>query len=484
MQLLRAFAGGIGRRREAAERARAGGRKRKGVRSPGGRTPAAAGDVTARSALEFLAADDAETALVFALVHDPEFRLATALTSSPEGAADGRVVRALLVVFEDYEDQLRKFLGLLMYREMAATYNWNELFRANSAATALLREYTCDLGADFLSSALADVIADLFEEDDDGSCRYEVNPRYLRPSDDLAGNQRRLEALADRVLDRLLAAVPLFPYQVAKIYRVLEIEMRRLLERDARLIRASSSGIGADPSLSLFPRLSSFGRMDRAATSVDPTAGPTVSPPPSLEDDSRMSVGNGSSRSLPRLSSIDEDLTDATVATGVHPASSNRGSNPSLLRSSSSSTAVSTARDEFLLHLGGLLFLRFICPALVAPQSMSLTPHGAAPSKRVHRALVLTAKLLRSRASSRATGHGSCASTTPSANSSRTTSAGRAPSHAATRPRDCRSSGPTPAAAAAVDAARARSRAALVGSRSSQVPAARPSERLIVATAR
>lgn len=47
------------------------------------------------------------------------------------------MVRALLVVFEDYEDQLRKFLGLLMYREMAATYNWNELFRANSAATAV-----------------------------------------------------------------------------------------------------------------------------------------------------------------------------------------------------------------------------------------------------------------------------------------------------------------------------------------------------------
>jgi hypothetical protein len=234
-------------------------------------------------------------------------------------------------------------------------------------------------------------VADLFEEDDAkgggaAGCPYEVNPHYLGPSDSLQDNQRRLEALAERVLDRLLAAASLFPYQVAKVYRVLEVEMRRLLERDARLHRASS-GLSVDPALSLLPRLSSFSRMDRAATSADASA----LAPSSLEEDGRMSVGNGSSRSLPRLSSIDEDLT------GVTPAGSSRCSTPSLLRSSSSSsTAATAARDEFLLHLGGLLFLRFICPALVAPQAMGLTPNGAPPSRRVHRALVLAAKLLQS----------------------------------------------------------------------------------------
>ena len=47
------------------------------------------------------------------------------------------VIRALLFVFENYEDQLRKLLGLLMFREMVDTLNWNELFRANSATTAV-----------------------------------------------------------------------------------------------------------------------------------------------------------------------------------------------------------------------------------------------------------------------------------------------------------------------------------------------------------
>ena len=47
------------------------------------------------------------------------------------------VIRALLFVFEKYEDQLQKWLGALMLREMVHTLNWNELFRANSATTAV-----------------------------------------------------------------------------------------------------------------------------------------------------------------------------------------------------------------------------------------------------------------------------------------------------------------------------------------------------------
>ncbi|CEG35723.1 chromodomain protein, putative [Plasmopara halstedii] len=61
--------------------------------------------------------EDPEKALIFALVHDPEFRLASALATTPSGA-DVNVIRALLFVFEDYEDQLRKLPGLLMFREM------------------------------------------------------------------------------------------------------------------------------------------------------------------------------------------------------------------------------------------------------------------------------------------------------------------------------------------------------------------------------
>lgn len=47
------------------------------------------------------------------------------------------VIRALLFVFDTYEDQLRKLVGLLMFQEMIDTLNWNELFRANSTTTAV-----------------------------------------------------------------------------------------------------------------------------------------------------------------------------------------------------------------------------------------------------------------------------------------------------------------------------------------------------------
>ncbi|CEG47007.1 methylmalonate-semialdehyde dehydrogenase [Plasmopara halstedii] len=88
----------------------------------------------------------------------------------------------------------------------------------------LLREYTCELGGDFLTHALADVINELWLNADG----YEVNPRYLQPQDDLYANQQRLEALAERTLDHIFSATSLFPYQVAKIYRWLEMQQHGL----------------------------------------------------------------------------------------------------------------------------------------------------------------------------------------------------------------------------------------------------------------
>ncbi|TDH71013.1 uncharacterized protein CCR75_006983 [Bremia lactucae] len=296
-------------------------------------------DETVRNAVAFLTQEDAEKALIYALVHDPEFRLAAALVTMPTGA-DVNVIRALLFVFETHEDQLRKLFGLLMFREMVHTQNWNELFRANSATTALLREYTCELGGDFITHALADVINELWENPNG----YEVNPRHLQPQDDLHTNQQRLEALAERTLDRIFSAASLFPYQVAKIYRVLELEMMRLIERDRR------------SNVSL-PRLSAVG----------------------MESTSVESTGLGG---LPRLSSIEEHLLEEMLS-----------------QSNSFSTTtspISAAKEEFYMHLGGLVFLRFLCPALVVPHKMNLTPAGSAPNKQMQRTLVLLAKLLQS----------------------------------------------------------------------------------------
>ncbi|RLN85197.1 hypothetical protein BBJ28_00017754 [Nothophytophthora sp. Chile5] len=337
-------------------------RSRREARPPTGRkggpnVRAAAGcssaDETVRNAVAFLTQEDAESALVYALVHDPEFRLATALACAPTGA-DVNVVRALLFVFEGYEDQLRKLLGLLMFREMVHTLNWNELFRANSATTALLREYTCELGGDFLQLALADVVSELWVRSDG----YEVNPRFLQPGDDLRANQRRLEALAERVLAQIFAAAPLFPYQIAKIYRVLELEMLRLLERDRR------------SNVSL-PRLSALGGSSCSLTSSEAEERKSTS----MDSASRLSA-------LPRLSSIDESqLDDLLTQSGA---------------SSSASSATVAAKEEFFMHLGGLVFLRFLCPALVVPHKMHLTPGNATPNKQLQRTLVLLAKLLQS----------------------------------------------------------------------------------------
>ncbi|TYZ68296.1 hypothetical protein PybrP1_005198 [[Pythium] brassicae (nom. inval.)] len=299
--------------------------------SSGAAAVAQALDTTMKNAIESLTQDDAESALVFALVHDTEFRLATAIASS-------------------YEDQLRKLVGLLMFQEMVDTLNWNELFRANSTTTAIIREYTCDLGMDFLQAALQDVVLELW----DATESHEVNPQLLEDGEDLAANQARLEALADRILDRICAAAPCFPYQVAKIYRVLETEMLRLLDRDRR------------SNLSV-PRLSAIG------------------------EDQRFSDERKSCASLPRLSSMGDDVADDS-AQSQSQSQSQHSSLPSQLQP----PGCSAAREEFLMHLGGLVFLRFICPALVVPHKLQLTPHATAPSKTLQRTLVLVAKLFQS----------------------------------------------------------------------------------------
>lgn len=197
-----------------------------------------------------------------------------------------------------------------------------------------IREYTCDLGMEFLQHALQDILLELW----DSTESYEVNPKLLTDDSDLVANQERLEALADRVLDRICAAAPLFPYQVAKIYRVLETEMLRLLDRKSNASVPRLSAIGEDP----LPRTS----------------------------DERKS-----NTSLPRLSSVGEDFGSSR---------------------DDPMAATAAAREEFVMHLGGLVFLRFICPALVLPHKMHLTPDDAAPSKTLQRTLVLVAKLFQS----------------------------------------------------------------------------------------
>lgn len=183
---------------------------------------------------------------------------------------------------------------------------------------------------EFLQNALLDIFAELWDTTES----YEVNPLHLGEDDDLQANQERLEVLADRILDKICTSAHLFPYQVAKIYRVLEMEMMRLLDRD----RKSNISI---------PRLSAIG-----------------------ED--QQGEERKSNTSLPRLSSIGEDFADDFQVSN------------------------SAAREEFLMHLGGLVFLRFICPALVIPHKMHLTPNDEVPSKNLQRTFVLVAKLFQS----------------------------------------------------------------------------------------
>ncbi|GMF19499.1 unnamed protein product [Phytophthora lilii] len=144
--------------------------------------------------------------------------------------------------------------------------------------------------------------------------------------------------------------------------------MLRLIERDRRsnvsLPRLSAMG-GSSNSL-IFSDAGNNNNNNNNNSFLEST---------SVESAGQMGV-------LPRLSSIEENLFEEVLT-------------QSNISNGTTST-VSAAKEEFYMHLGGLVFLRFLCPALVVPHKMNLTPGGTAPSRQMQRTLVLLAKLMQS----------------------------------------------------------------------------------------
>jgi len=54
----------------------------------------------------------------------------------------------------------------------------------------------------------------------------------------------------------------------------------------------------------------------------------------------------------------------------------------------------SYAPEQFFPLVGGFLFLRYMNPALMTPESYGLMPEGKAPSQNARRALILITKIL------------------------------------------------------------------------------------------
>nr|CCA19922.1 conserved hypothetical protein [Albugo laibachii Nc14] len=309
-------------------------------------------DSCVRDTIECLSKDEEESALIYALVHDPEFRLALAILKTPaEDTKYDTIVKALIRVFKPCKRKFYNLVRALMVQEMVETQNWNDLFRSKSAVTALVREYTFQIGKEFLHEALQRTMEELQKNQDR---TYEVNPhrlvnlvrseakekatnrRYLEQL--LVHNRKKMHSIAQGTLDRISEVTKVFPASIAILYTILKQEMIRILieEKDTDAMAAYTHKDEGGRPRSL-----------------------------SIDQPERVSFSNQ------KFSCPD--------TTGDH-----------------AKISEEEATDEIMIHLGGFFFLRFICPALLMPQKFELTRNGSRPTGAMQRNLMLLAKLFQS----------------------------------------------------------------------------------------
>ncbi|OQR91675.1 Ras GTPase activation domain-containing protein [Achlya hypogyna] len=143
--------------------------------------------------------DDADLLAAFAT--EADFGTALALLTP---AADVKALVPALATL--LGDQLQAFLHAVVAKEVAAAADApsTDLFRANSPAMRLLSEFAYFVGTAYFSDTLHAPLETLYA----GTESYEVNDSV--PAAEVAANRARLEAVAQMLLDRLLAtAAPL-----------------------------------------------------------------------------------------------------------------------------------------------------------------------------------------------------------------------------------------------------------------------------------
>lgn len=120
---------------------------------------------------------------------------------------------------------MRNAVGLLAQKDSASALTAvRTKFALNCYNTFLIGvfwqiigDYTCDLGVEFPQSAFHYVLAEIWDY-------WLLWGRPAAGQDYVEANRQRLEGLATRVFE----SARLFLYQIAKIFRAMEVKMTRL----------------------------------------------------------------------------------------------------------------------------------------------------------------------------------------------------------------------------------------------------------------
>jgi hypothetical protein len=285
----------------------------------------------------------------------------TAITEQDE------VSRLLVNICESLDSSLTTTLLRNAIRaEIAKTETVASLFRRNSIATKLIAAYTKVVGSQYLAQTLRPPLRQLLAKPRNS---YELDPGKLLPGESREVNLKNVVEAATLFLNAIKESVNACPAQLHELCAFIAEEVRLRFDEGSGQSDAS---------------LSSSSEEQLASSSSTSTSLPATASAPAVNSTSPSNTPeNDILRSLPTPSTLSPRGTFGTM----RPKRADHVNEKKSTSVTSSDSASSAASIKYIqrVSIGGVMFLRFFCPAIVAPRGIhSLPPSFFFCSLHIH----------------------------------------------------------------------------------------------------
>jgi hypothetical protein len=296
------------------------------------------------------------------LLCDSDLLLAQALLQVTSITDQDEVCRVLVNLYESLDSSLTTTLLRHAIRaEIAKTESVASLFRRNSVATKLITAYTKVVGSQYLAQTLCPPLRQLLNK----PRNYELDPGKLLPGESREVNLKHVVEASTLFLNAIKESLNSCPAQLHELCSFIAQEVRlRFDEKKSNVSESSSPSSSAEdlPALATSATASSAGSTNIADTvdlSHSSPAPSTLSP--------RGTFGT-----------LRPKRTAESGAVDTKKLGSSAGSSDSTATATSpASTAISSSTLKYTqrVSIGGVMFLRYFCPAIVAPRCTQLNTH-------------------------------------------------------------------------------------------------------------
>jgi len=149
------------------------------------------------------------------------FSFVKCITSFTQATESDRVARSLSVVFEVHEKTV-ELIKVLITKEVEISTQAGTLFRGNSFASKLMKEFSALIGKPLLKSVLGEFIEQICKETLESNISFEIDPSKLNPEEDLETNQERLQFTCSKLLRKILDSADDSPLEFREICNHLQ----------------------------------------------------------------------------------------------------------------------------------------------------------------------------------------------------------------------------------------------------------------------